>query len=86
MANSKSAMKRIENSRRKAEFNKNKRSALKTTLKKSAVALETSASNVAEIVKETQRELDRAVSRGLIHKNQAANKKSKLAKRLNALK
>ena len=74
MPNIKSAIKRDAVSKKKAIFNKNKMSEMKTTLKKAVVALETSSENVADAVKEAQSSLDRAVSKGLIHKNRASRK------------
>ena len=52
MPNIKSAIKRDAVSKKKAIFNKNKMSEMKTTLKKAVVALETSSENVADAVKE----------------------------------
>ena len=85
MPNIKSAIKRDAVSKKKAIFNKNKMSEMKTTLKKAVVALETSSENVADAVKEAQSSLDRAVSKGLIHKNRASRKKAQLANKLNNL-
>lgn len=83
MPNIKSAIKRVNSDKRKAAYSKSKKSELKTSLKKAEQAIEASADNAAELVKETQRKLDQAVAKGLIHKHKAARKKSQLAKKLN---
>lgn len=83
MPNIKSAIKRVSSSARRNEINKSQKSALKTSVKKAQNALEASADNLADIVKMTQADLDKAVARGLIHKNKAAHKKSQLARKLN---
>lgn len=85
MPNIKSAIKRVSSNSRKAEFNKNRKSELKTSIKKTMQALDASADNVVEAVRSTQADLDRAVAQGLIHKNKAAHKKSQLARKLNAI-
>lgn len=86
MPNIKSAIKRVSANARKAEYNKNKKSELKTVLKKTQTALEASAENVADSVKAAQVKLDKAVSLGLIHKNKAARKKSQFARHMNEAK
>jgi len=83
MPNIKSAIKRVASNDRKAEFNKNKKSELKTVLKKAQVALDASADDMAESVKLAGQKLDQAVSRGLIHKNRASRKKAQLVRHLN---
>ncbi len=80
MPNIKSAIKRVSVNQRKAQFNKAKKSELKTALKKTEIALQEAADNSAELLKDTQAKLDRAVRKGLIHKNKAARKKSQLAR------
>ena len=83
MPNINSAIKRVASNDRKAEFKKNKKSELKTVLKKAQVALDASADDMAESVKLASQKLDKAVSRGLIHKNRASRKKSQLVRHLN---
>ena len=85
MANIKSQIKRNRQSELARQRNKAYRSALKTRIK---AFLETAESGdkdaAAEAYREAARSLDKAASKGIIHKNTAANKKSRLAKRLNA--
>ncbi len=83
MPNIKSAIKRMNSDKRKAAYSKSKKSELKTSLKKAEQAIEASADNAAELAQETQRKLDQAVAKGLIHKHKASRKKSQLAKKLN---
>ncbi len=85
MPNIKSAMKRVKQIARKTEVNKHRKSELKTVLKNAHEALDTSADNAAEKALAAQKKLDKAVSKGLIHKNQASHKKSQIAKKLNAM-
>jgi len=86
MPNIKSAVKRVKTSEKKRLRNASQKSALRTAIK----AYETTvAGGNAEASKEAlilaQKKLDKAVTKGLIHKNAANRKKSRLAKRLNAL-
>ena len=86
MANIKSAKKRIKVTEVKTAQNRMVKSALKTTIKKFEVAV--AAKNVEEaqasFVKATKA-LDMAAQKGVVHKNMAARKKSRLAAKLNAL-
>lgn len=82
MPNIKSAIKRVSVNSNKARFNKAKKSELKTVIKRTEVALNDAADNSAELLKKAQASIDRAVSKGLIHRNKAARKKSQLAKKL----
>ena len=86
MANHKSAIKRIRSSERKRIRNRFFISGTRTRVK--AARTEISAGNVEEARKATVeaiRTLDRAATKGIIHKNNAARRKSRLMKRLNAL-
>lgn len=86
MANIKSAKKRIKVTEVKTAQNRMIKSALKTTIKKFEAAV--TAKNVEEaqasFVKVTKA-LDMAAQKGVVHKNMAARKKSRLAAKLNAL-
>lgn len=86
MANIKSAQKRIKVTETKTLRNKIIKSALKTVIKKFETAV---ASGNAEEAKATYlnvtKSLDMAASKGIIHKNLAARKKSRLAVKLKAL-
>jgi small subunit ribosomal protein S20 len=84
VANIKSQKKRILQNNAAQERNKAVRSALKTKVRRFREALVAGDSAKAtEALKDASRALDKAVSKGVIHKNQAANRKSALAKALN---
>ena len=83
MPNIKSAKKRVKVIATKTARNRVLNSALKTELKKANIALETGADNKAEQVKVAIKRIDMAQSKGLMHKNTAARKKSALQKKLN---
>jgi small subunit ribosomal protein S20 len=76
----KSAKKRMRQTRSRTEHNRALRSAIKTAVKKARA--EVSAASVAAAMQA----LDRGARKGLIHRNAAARKKSRLAKRLKAAK
>lgn len=81
MPNIKSAKKRVIVNQTKAQRNKSRNSALKTALKKANAAIEANAENRDELVKDATKKIDQAVAKGLLHKNNAAHKKSALASR-----
>ena len=84
MANIKSAKKRIRVNEVKAAQNKALKSALKTSMKKYEAAVASGNMEVAETTyKATVKRIDQAVAHGLIHKNNAARKKSRFTKMLN---
>ncbi len=86
MANHKSALKRIRSNERKRVRNRLVRSRTRTFVKKARVAINSTDTDVArEATLQAIRELDKAVSKGVYHKNTAARTKSRLMKRLNAL-
>lgn len=81
MANLKSSKKDLKRSEKARLRNQSTKSALKTFVKKARAAdADTSPAAVAAAVKA----LDKAVQRGIIHKNQAARRKSRLMKAVNA--
>ncbi len=82
MPNIKSAKKRVKVNEAKALRNKAVKSDLKTALKKAAVAVDTNAADKEAVVKAAVKKVDMACSKGIIHKNNAARKKSALAKSL----
>jgi len=85
MANIKSQIKRNKQNDRRAEKNKAVRTALKTSTKKVRVAVaEGDAEAARERVAEAARALDKAASKGVVHKRTAARRKSRLAKAANA--
>ncbi|MFC8100601.1 30S ribosomal protein S20 [Streptomyces sp. NPDC057363] len=87
MANIKSQIKRNKTNEKARLRNKAVKSSLKTAVRK---AREAAAAGDVEKATEYQRiaarQLDKAVSKGVIHKNQAANKKSALSQKVGALK
>lgn len=84
--NIKSAKKRVLVTEKKAAQNKMIKSALKTQIKKFMAAVEAGDKETAnKLYPETVSAIDSACSKGLLHKNNAANKKAKLAKRLAAI-
>ncbi|WP_166984607.1 30S ribosomal protein S20 [Canibacter zhoujuaniae] len=86
MANIKSQIKRIRTNRKAQERNRAYKSELKTFVRKTREAIAAGDKNAAvAALAVASRKLDKAVSKGVIHKNQAANRKSKLAKKVAAL-
>ena len=83
MPNIKSAKKRVIVNKTKAARNKSRNSALKTAIKKAHTAAETNAADKKEVVTAAIKKVDQVAAKGLIHKNNAARKKSALAKLLN---
>ncbi len=84
MPNIKSAKKRVITSEKRNEANVAKRSALRTSIKKAQVAIENGSENKEDAVKAASIKLDKAVAQGLVHKNTAARKKSRLVKAMRA--
>lgn len=86
MANIKSQQKRILTNERRRLRNKSVKSSLHTAVRGFRNAIEAGDKDkAAELLATTSRKLDKAVSKGVIHKNQAANRKSGLAAALNQL-
>ena len=86
MPNIKSAKKRVELSKVAYENNKAAKSALKTVIKKFEASLEGGNRAAAEAAYKTAvTAIDKAVGKGLLHKNTAARKKSSMTLRLNKL-
>lgn len=86
MANSASAKKRIRVAATKTLRNTMIKSALKTTLKKFDAAVEAGNKEEATVnYKAVVKALDMATTKGVLHKNKASRKKSRLAARLNAM-
>ena len=85
MANIKSQIKRNKQNEVRRERNKAVRSALKTSQKKVEMAVDAGDAEAAlERAREASRALDKAASRGVVHKRTAARRKSRLAKAANA--
>ena len=86
MANIKSAKKRILVAEKKTARNKMVKSALKTAIKKFEAAVSANnAEEAKELFVKVTKALDMAAQKGVVHKNMAARKKSRLATKLNAL-
>jgi small subunit ribosomal protein S20 len=87
VANIKSQIKRNKTNEKARLRNKAVKSSLKTAIRKAREAAEAGEHEKATVLaREAARKLDKAVSKGVIHKNQAANKKSALAHRVNTAK
>ena len=82
MANIKSQKKRNLQNARRHERNKSVRSELKTRIKNADRAAADGAETIDEQVRRAVKALDMAAAKGIIHKNQAANRKSKLMRRI----
>jgi small subunit ribosomal protein S20 len=86
VANIKSQQKRILTNERRRLRNQSVKSALRTSVRGFREAVDAGEKDkAAELLQTTSRKLDQAASKGVIHKNQAANKKSALALALNKL-
>jgi small subunit ribosomal protein S20 len=86
MANIKSQVKRIETNRKAEARNR----AVRTELKSAVKAVREASTKgdrqaAAEALKNANRKLDKAVSKGVLHKNQAANRKSAITKKVSSL-
>ena len=82
MANIKSQKKRILTNAKRAERNKSVKSELKTRVKNAVSASGTEQAD--ESLRLAVKRLDMAAAKGVIHKNQAARRKSRLMRKLNA--
>ncbi|MBQ0903804.1 MULTISPECIES: 30S ribosomal protein S20 [unclassified Micromonospora] len=86
MANIKSQIKRNRQNEKARLRNKSVKSSLKTAVRKFNEAAEAGdVEKAAALMQEASRKLDKAVSKGVIHSNQAANRKSAIAKRVVSL-
>ena len=80
----KSAQKRARQTPKRTEYNKHFKAKIKSALKNVAAAKKKD--EAEKELKKAVKVLDRAAVKGIIHKNNAANKKSKLTKAVNKLK
>ena len=85
MANTRSAIKRMKQSEQRRQRNRAARSTIRSSVKAARTALAGKPSDSRAAVQEAIRTLDRAVTRGVMHRNTAARKKSALARKLNTL-
>jgi small subunit ribosomal protein S20 len=85
MANVKSQIKRNRQNERRHARNKAVRSEIRTRAKKAVAAVAAGADDAAERVRMAVKRIDKAAAKGIIHPNAAARRKSRLARRVNAL-
>ena len=83
MPNIKSQKDRVVQARKEAAHNKAIKSNLKTVIKKADAAIDSNAENKDAAIKAAVRAIDSAKSKGVIHKNTASRKVSRMAKRAN---
>jgi small subunit ribosomal protein S20 len=82
VANIKSQIKRNKQNERRRLRNKAVRSELKTRTKRAETAAAEGSDDATEALREAIKRIDKAASKGVIHKNQAARRKSRLVKRI----
>ncbi|GAC1316672.1 MAG: hypothetical protein NVSMB12_13700 [Acidimicrobiales bacterium] len=85
VANIKSQIKRNKTNELRRLRNKAVKSELKTRVKSAVKVLEAGDETALDALQLAQKRLDKAASKGVIHKNQAARRKSRLMKRLNRI-
>lgn len=86
MANTKSAQKRIRTNAHKAERNRSYRSRVKTMIRKAEQLIfggKAAQDDITAAVREAVSTIDKAAVKGIVHKNNAARRKSRLMKKLN---
>jgi small subunit ribosomal protein S20 len=82
--NIKSAIKRVKVNEKNYAQNRAAKSAMRTAVKKFEAAVENNDENAKELLVDAVKRLDKAASKGLIHKNAASRQKSRLMKKLSA--
>jgi small subunit ribosomal protein S20 len=85
VANIKSQIKRNRTNEAARLRNKSAKSEIKTRIKTAVAAAGSGAETSSDDIRLAMKRLDKAAARGIIHKNQASNRKSRLARRINAL-
>jgi small subunit ribosomal protein S20 len=85
VANIKSQIKRNRTNEKARLRNKAAKSEIKTRVKTAVATATVGAETSAEDLRVAVKRLDKAAARGIIHKNQASNRKSRLVRRVNAL-
>ena len=86
MANIKSQIKRITTNEKARQRNQAIRSSVKTAIRKVREAVDAGdKAKAVELQRDASQKLDKAVTKGVIHANQAANRKSAIAKRASSL-
>ena len=84
MANTKSALKEIRKNEKRRVRNRLVRGRARTYLKRAVRAVESGADDAGDEIRAAIRALDKAAAKGIIHKNNAARRKSRLMKRVRA--
>ena len=86
MANIKSQIKRVKTNEKRRQRNKSVRSSVRTAVRRFREAVEAGdAEKATELQRAAAKALDKAAGKGVIHKNQAANKKSALSRAFNKI-
>jgi small subunit ribosomal protein S20 len=85
VANIKSQIKRNRQNEKRRLRNKSVRAEMRTRGKSAVVAAEAGADDTAELLRLAVKRIDKAASQGVIHKNTAANHKSRLVQRIAAI-
>ena len=85
MANIKSQIKRNRQNERRRLRNKAAKSEIKTRIKVAVAAAETGSETSVDALRLAVKRLDKAAAKGIIHKNQASNRKSALMRRIAAV-
>ena len=81
MANIRSQIKRNRQNERRRVRNKAVRSEMRTRTKRAVAATESGDADAAELLRLAVKRIDKAAAQGIIHKNQAANRKARLMRR-----
>jgi small subunit ribosomal protein S20 len=85
VANIKSQIKRNRTNEAARVRNKSAKSEVKTRIKTAVFAAQTGSDSALDDLRLAVKRLDKAAARGIIHKNQASNRKSRLVRRINSL-
>ncbi|ANY05416.1 30S ribosomal protein S20 [Pseudonocardia sp. HH130630-07] len=86
MANIKSQIKRVKTNEKRRQRNKSVKSSVKTAIRNFREAADQgNTDTVVELHRKAAKALDKAAGKGVIHRNQAANRKSAMAKQLNKI-
>ncbi|MGA2036574.1 MAG: 30S ribosomal protein S20 [Acidimicrobiales bacterium] len=85
MANIRSQIKRNLQNERRRQRNKAVRSEMRTRTKRAVAAFEGDLEDAGEALRVAVKRIDKAAAQGVIHRNQAANRKSRLMRRVGAL-
>jgi small subunit ribosomal protein S20 len=86
VANIKSQIKRVKTNEKRRQRNKSVRSAVRTAVRKFREAADSGdTEKAAELQRAAAKALDKAAGKGVIHRNQAANRKSAIARRVHSL-